>query len=78
MAKRAAEWRLKQSEKDKAEEIQLIIDEKRAEHRVQHAEDMRKRHLAGFKRSQKHKEKKLQKEEIVLHEGPQFSVVLKG
>ena len=70
-------WRQLQASESKAEENQKVIDERRKEHQLQHREEMRVRHAAGFVRSNR----KFMPNNIQIvdtHEGPQFSLVLKG
>ncbi|KAK7487137.1 hypothetical protein BaRGS_00021632, partial [Batillaria attramentaria] len=77
VVKRVIQWRKAQEQETKGAELQRIISERRDEHHRQHREEMRIRHEAGFIRSD-NKRRQKQKEVIQTHEGPQFSLVLKG
>ncbi|XP_070179262.1 translation initiation factor IF-2, mitochondrial-like [Littorina saxatilis] len=77
VVKEVIEWRQQQAAEVKQEEAQKIIDERREEHKLLHREEMRVRHEAGFIRSNRKRMQKT-KEIVETHEGPQFSLVLKG
>lgn len=77
VVKRVIQWRKAQAEEVKGEEAQRIITEQREEHQRQHREEMRIRHAAGFFASN-NKRKQKPKEVRETHEGPQYSLILKG
>lgn len=70
-------WRQEQAEKTKMEQSFHIIEERREEHQRMHRESMRLRHESGYVTVGRRRGPK-QKESVEIHEGPQFSLVLKG
>ncbi|XP_025105138.1 translation initiation factor IF-2, mitochondrial-like isoform X2 [Pomacea canaliculata] len=75
--KRVIDWRQQQTELRKLEQDQVVINEHREEQKQQHREAMRQRREAGFNWARKNPGPR-PKEAIIAHEGPQFSLVLKG